>query len=135
MDSDGELDETEDAVDHLRRLLCRRRVLRLDVRECPDDDDALVSGEHLAMDLHDVHVRRRDLPHRARRARREHPPLVRSADSRPRGEAAARPVPQPGSDPPAPAPPGHAPDPGPRRPRTEPPPRAPMYGRTDPDSG
>src|SRR5207247_5030025 len=89
MDSDGELDETEDAVDHLRRLLRRRRVLRLDVRECPDDDDALVSSEHLAMDLHDVHVRRRDLPDRARRARREHPPRVSSAGWRPRWQAGA----------------------------------------------
>src|SRR2546429_666151 len=62
------IDETEDPGSHLRRLLRGRRLLRMDV--CGGlEATGLVPRGHHALDLHDVHARRGDLPRRARWAR------------------------------------------------------------------
>src|SRR3989441_10617148 len=64
------IDETEDPGSHLRRLLRGRRLLRMDV--CGGlEATGLVPRGHHALDLHDVHARRGDLPRRARWARPE----------------------------------------------------------------
>src|SRR2546422_4831253 len=83
------IDETEDPCDHLRRLLRGRRLLFMDVRGGPAAT-GLVPRRHHALDLHDVHARRGDLPRRAGRALPQHPPFVRPTDPRTRGKVPAR---------------------------------------------
>src|SRR2546422_298880 len=80
------IDETEDPGDHLRRLLRGRRLLRMDVRGGPAAP-GMVRRRHHALDLHDVHARRGDLPRGTGRARPQHPPVVRATDPRSRGTA------------------------------------------------
>src|SRR3989449_11305138 len=86
------IDETEDPGDHLRRLLRGRRLLLLDVRGGLASPGLVPRGHH-ALDLHDVHACRGHLPRRAGRALPQHPPFVRPADPRTRGEVPARLVP------------------------------------------
>src|SRR3989441_9369530 len=83
------IDETEDPCDHLRRLLRGRRLLFMDVRGGPAAT-GLVPRRHHALDLHDVHARGGHLPRGAGRALPQHPPFVRPADPRTRGEVPAR---------------------------------------------
>src|SRR5256712_427875 len=83
------IDETEDPGDHLWRLLRGRRLLLMDVRGGPAAT-GLVPRVHHALDLHDVHARGGHLPRRAGRALPQHPPFVRPADPRTRGNAPAR---------------------------------------------
>src|SRR6059036_1888502 len=83
------IDETEDPCNHLRRLLRGRRLLRMDLRGGPAAT-GLVPRRHHALDLHDVHARRGDLPRRAGRARPKHSPFVRPSNPRTRGKTPAR---------------------------------------------
>src|SRR2546429_1682028 len=83
------IDETEDPGDHLRRLLRGRRLLRMDVRGGPAAP-RMVRRRHHALDLHDVHACRGDLPRGTGRARPQHSAFLRATDPRSRGTAAAR---------------------------------------------